>query len=184
MLPNWALSALPPAKVDTAPSASIEVDSAGNDSAGAQLDTADSGAVSGPLSNARAFILAGKAIFTLVGKEARYTFKVQRKDASAEYPETWFVHLLTGPENTSDYTYLGMLDSQAGAVRLTRKSAYKDDSAPVLAIRWALARIWADKPLPAPAQILHAGRCGRCGRLLTVPSSIASGFGPECIGKI
>lgn len=180
MLPNWALASEPGSKVDTAISPDIEAPSASNDSAGDTL----AGAVSGPLSNARAFILAGKAIFTLVGKEARYTFKVQRKEASAEYPETWFVHLLTGPENTSDYTYLGMLDSQAGAVRLTRKSAYKDDSAPVLAIRWALARIWADKPLPAPAQILHAGRCGRCGRLLTVPSSIASGFGPECIGKI
>jgi hypothetical protein len=26
----------------------------------------------------------------------------------------------------------------------------------------------------------HEGKCGRCGRLLTVPSSIESGIGPEC----
>jgi len=145
---------------------------------------APAGELARPLQAPRAFILAGKAIFTLQGINARYTFKVQRKEASGQYPDTWFVSLLTGPENTSDYTYLGILDSQAGNVRLTRKSSYKDDSAPVVAIRWALRRIWADKPLPAPASILHAGRCGRCGRLLTVPTSIESGFGPECIGKI
>ena len=184
MCANMGAGSLPSAKVDITSSASIEVDTAPSDSAGAQLDTDTAGAMSGPLANARQFILAGKAIFTLVGINARYTFKVQRKEASDRYAETYFVQLLTGPENTTDYTYLGILDSQAGAVRLTRNSTFKDDSAPVVAIRWALARIWADKPLPAPAQILHAGRCGRCGRLLTVPSSIASGFGPECIGRI
>jgi len=29
--------------------------------------------------------------------------------------------------------------------------------------------------------VFHEGACGRCGRTLTVPESIASGFGPECI---
>jgi hypothetical protein len=28
--------------------------------------------------------------------------------------------------------------------------------------------------------VWHEGRCGRCGRKLTVPESIESGFGPEC----
>jgi len=27
-------------------------------------------------------------------------------------------------------------------------------------------------------------RCGRCGRVLTVPESVESGFGPECIGRL
>jgi hypothetical protein len=140
--------------------------------------------VSAPLASAKSFILAGKAIFTLVGASNRYTFKVQRKDASDRYPESWFVSLLTGPENSSDYTYLGMLDASSGSVRLTRQSAYNDQTTPVKAIRWAFGLIWANKALPAPGQILHAGRCGRCGRLLTVPESIASGFGPECAGRL
>ena len=135
------------------------------------------------LATPRAFILAGKAIFTLVGASNRYTFKVSHKEASDSYAEAYFVSLLTGPENTSDYTYLGMLDAD-GQVRLTGKSSYRDDSAPVRAIRWAFKHIWAGKALPAPAAILHAGRCGRCGRTLTVPESIASGFGPECLGKL
>ena len=33
-------------------------------------------------------------------------------------------------------------------------------------------------------EIWHEGKCGRCGRKLTVPESIACGFGPECIGMV
>lgn len=138
-----------------------------------------------PLANARTFLLAGKAVFTLQGVNSRYTYKIVRKDASGSYlQDVYFVFLLTGPDNTSEYTYLGILDSASGQVRLTRKSTYRDDSTPVVAIRWALKHIWAERPLPTPAAILHAGRCGRCGRLLTVPESILSGFGPECAGRI
>jgi hypothetical protein len=35
--------------------------------------------------------------------------------------------------------------------------------------------------LPSGWEFRHEGRCGRCGRTLTVPESIDSGFGPECI---
>ena len=30
----------------------------------------------------------------------------------------------------------------------------------------------------------HEGRCGRCGRKLTVPESIEAGYGPECINLV
>ena len=33
-------------------------------------------------------------------------------------------------------------------------------------------------------EFFHAGRCGRCGRALTVPESVASGYGPECAERI
>src|SRR5882672_9405186 len=33
-------------------------------------------------------------------------------------------------------------------------------------------------------EIWHSGSCGRCGRTLTVPESVLSGFGPECINKM
>lgn len=33
-------------------------------------------------------------------------------------------------------------------------------------------------------EIWHEGKCGRCGRQLTVPESIESGFGPECVKMI
>ena len=135
-----------------------------------------------------AYLTGGRATFTLVGRDSRYTFKVSRKEpAEGETRYTqpvYFVALLTGPDNTADYTYLGVLDVARGLVRLTAKSRYTDTSTPVVALRWAVARLQAGQALPAPAAIYHLGRCGRCGRALTVPSSIESGFGPECSAKL
>lgn len=36
--------------------------------------------------------------------------------------------------------------------------------------------------IPPSLEVWHEGRCGRCGRALTVPESIASGIGPVCEG--
>jgi hypothetical protein len=138
------------------------------------------------LTDPKRFILAGRAIFTLQGKETRYTYRVNRSEPKEGSPYTspaYFVSLLTGPDNTADYTYLGMLDPASGTVRLTRKSQYNDTSKPVQAIQWAFGRIWNGRPLD-PARMYHIGRCGRCGRALTVPASIEAGIGPECAGKL
>jgi hypothetical protein len=40
----------------------------------------------------------------------------------------------------------------------------------------ALAHYWED-------QLAKAGRCKRCGRLLTEPVSVERGIGPECVKK-
>lgn len=141
---------------------------------------ADTTADTAPQFNARRFITGGSAIFTLQGKQARYTYRVTRSDDGKVY----FVAYLTGSDNVADYTYIGLLDVARGAVRLTRKSSLTEASTPYVALNWALRWIWAGKELPAPARIYHVGRCGRCGRALTVPSSIESGFGPECLGKL
>lgn len=147
------------------------------------------------------FVLAGKAIFTVHNEQTqnRYTFKVTRKEpqesrvrewmrqhglteelAKAEIGPTFFVNFLTGPDNENDYTYLGMLDAVSGTVRLSRGSKMREDSMPVVAVRWTLRQIWRQNPLQPHVTIQHAGRCCRCGRLLTVPESIESGWGPEC----
>lgn len=126
--------------------------------------------------DARAFITAGRAVFTLQGREARYTFKVTRSPVS----RALFVSILTGPDNTADYTYIGLLDERTGRVILTAKSRYTHESTPVKALRWALPIVWRGDTLPAPARLRHVGRCGRCGRALTVPKSIDAGIGPEC----
>ena len=51
------------------------------------------------------------------------------------------------------------------------------------AFSWAWGYIKNDV-LPVKLEIWHEGRCARCNRKLTVPSSIESGFGPECAGKV
>ena len=135
--------------------------------------------------DARTFITAGRAVFTLQGRDARYTFKVTRWDGRGRYAGLiYFVSLLTGPVNTADYTYVGVLDGQTGYLRLTAKSTYTAESTPVIALRWALPIVWKGGVLPAPARLMHVGRCGRCGRALTVPSSIDAGIGPECATKL
>ncbi len=135
----------------------------------------------------REFVAAGNAIFTVEcpagAPKAHYTFKVRRKDATERWPEAYFVSLLTGPDNTESYTYLGMLNPTCGEVVLTRKSPYGPETYVVRLLRRVLARVWADEAAAVEAagfRLHHEGRCGRCGRHLTVPESIENGIGPEC----
>ncbi len=135
----------------------------------------------------RLFVLAGNAILTLQGSETRYTFRVQQgKPREGDQPDRtqpYFLQLLTGPDNTADYQYVGIVDQSTGRVRLTRASRMTATSAPVVAWDWVMSRMFAGKAY-TPAKVHHAGRCGRCGRLLTVPGSIETGFGPECSAKL
>ena len=131
------------------------------------------------------FVTAGKAIFTVSNgdKGNWYTYKVTHKPANGQYKESWFVSILSGPDNNSNYTYMGMLDVLTGDVRLTRKSTFTDESQPVRVIRWALNNLWTGKAFPAGYDVQHEGRCGRCGRRLTTPQSLEAGIGPECAGR-
>jgi hypothetical protein len=135
------------------------------------------------------FMLAGKAIWTVGIPESfqkekdcksHYTFKIaKKKDA-----DIWFVNLLTGPDNMSNYTYIGMVNSATGEVNLTRNSKMTKDSICYRLLNRIMARVWAedtDKIVEAGFTLNHEGKCGRCGRRLTTPESCASGFGPECI---
>ncbi len=95
----------------------------------------------------------------------------------------FFVALLTGPENTHDYTYVGVLDETTGGVRLTRASKFTCDSVPVRAFDYVMKRVFRGE-MPSDADVMHEGRCGVCGRALTVPESIERGIGPECFGRM
>ena len=137
----------------------------------------------------REFITAGKATFTLecpAGFQGNphYTFKVRGKELDDNSGnKIFFVSLLAGPDNSSDYAYLGVLNSETGEVRLTKASKFNEDTLVVRLLRRVTARIWAGEEQAiedAGFKLHHEGRCCRCGRRLTVPSSIESGIGPEC----
>lgn len=137
-----------------------------------------------PAIDAAKFVLAGNATFTLRSLKTgvRYTFKVQQGEAeNGAKQDRWFVKYLTGTDNESDYTYLGMI--QHGKFMLTAKSKLPWSAVPVVAFRWAFEHLISGQDLPN-TEFWHAGKCGRCGRKLTVPESIASGYGPECITKV
>ena len=129
------------------------------------------------------FVLAGRAVFTVSNAVGdRYTFKVTHKDGAKG--SVWFVSLLTGPDNETDYTYMGILDAWSAEVVLTKASRYTRSSKAVKVLQWACKMVWSERSLPAGYKIQHEGCCGRCGRALTVPESIESGFGPECVKKV
>jgi len=123
--------------------------------------------------NRRAFIFAGKARFTITSKATgtRFTYMVRKRD------NVWFVSVLTGPEH---YTYLGLVNAE-GHFCPDRKERIGKDAPSRVAFNWFFPRI--DRPLPN-MEFHHEGHCGRCGRALTVPSSIESGIGPECAKRI
>jgi len=127
------------------------------------------------------FIKAGKAVFTVDnGKGTHYTYKVTRKEDGDKV--IYFVGLLTGPDNTSNYTYIGLLNTFAKALtlKLTRASKMTWNSKPVQVFNWALSVIQKVKTLPEGYSIQHEGRCARCSRVLTDPESIRTGLGPIC----
>lgn len=129
------------------------------------------------------FVTAGRALFTVETPESHYTFKVTKKEATEQYSEAFFVQMLTGPENTSDYTYIGMLNPNSGEVRLTKKSKMTKETFAFRLLNRMLNRVWQDAHEDYQKHgydIRHSGKCGKCGRTLTVPASLDSGIGPEC----
>ena len=131
----------------------------------------------------REFISAGNATFTIETPEQRWTFRFRRVEDEGRKPIT-FVNLLTGPDNEADYTYVGVFDTFTEQVKTTRASKFAQDSLMVRALNRVLLRVWQNDHETMEAhgwRIYHEGKCGRCGRTLTVPESIKSGFGPECV---
>jgi len=124
---------------------------------------------------ARSFVLSGKAIFTLksLASGKHYTYKVKlAPDGGVS-----FVSLCTG-DNEFGYTYIGLL--RAGRYSHGARSPIQGGSLPAQAISWALRNVFELDRIPQGLEIWHEGRCGACARLLTDPTSIARGLGPEC----
>lgn len=131
----------------------------------------------------RNFVLAGNATFTLRNENTgnHLTFKVRQKKVKGNPVTPHFVSVLTGPDNTSNYSFLGTIfNSDLGTYRLGRKSRIGTDSRSNLTFMWFANRLLSNKPLPEGVTFFHEGRCGACGKTLTVPTSIESGIGPVC----
>ncbi len=138
-------------------------------------------------------LLAGHALFTILHNESgtRFTYHFYAAK-TGKCKGVIQARLLTGPQNTSDYTEIGTIDPATGAVTLTGKIGTGEkgkNSVPesVALLRW-VAKLAADKsPVPAGLTVHHAGHCLRCGRVLTVPYPANPyriyGLGPECGGK-
>jgi hypothetical protein len=123
------------------------------------------------------FVLAGNALFTLEDSLTgeRFTYHVRKHDTKP----MWWVKVLSGPDNVCNYEYIGTLfedDFQVtGRSRVTESAT---------CFRWfkrLITVLKSDNDLDPRMRVRHSNRCGRCGRLLTVPASVEWGFGPECV---
>lgn len=151
-----------------------------------------------------AFMLAGRAIFTMRSQSGkRYTLRVSRADSVSlkieggrvvsklnkagkpviDTAPRWDVELLTGSDNTGDYRTIGMITSKHvfhGFEVLTNA----EESNGAKAFDWLMtSKSYRAGQVPSTVELWHVGRCGRCGRALTVPESIESGIGPVCAEK-
>jgi hypothetical protein len=139
----------------------------------------------------RDFIFAGHAIFTLrslkTGMRFTYRVKVKKEDVDREYSLaandiTYFVSVLRGPDNPDHFSYAGVL-RRPGRFWITQASRVKRSSGSVKALLWFLDALTHERPVLGPQlEVWHEGRCGRCGRRLTVPESIERGLGADCAG--
>lgn len=132
-------------------------------------------------SDVEKFVTAGKAIFTLrSGKTGnRFTFRVRK----SEDGNVRFVQFMNGPDNHGSYAYLGVIGRQ-GDFRMTEKSKATPEALVAKAFTYFWKKVSSDHVLPSQLEVWHEGKCGRCGRRLTVPESIESGLGPECINHV
>lgn len=137
------------------------------------------------------FAFAGQAIFTVEPSaewcaktpesQPHYTYRINKVD----YPSgtRWFANLLTGPDNTESYTYIGMVSPDSPHVTATQKSKLPVTSIPSRILSRVLAAIVEARGYEiekAGWKVHHVGKCGKCGAALTVPESIERGLGPTC----
>lgn len=132
------------------------------------------------------FILAGESTFTIRNTETgnRFTYRVRdihRADSTATR-DLWWVKVLTGADNDNAYRFIGSIFPTEGPFIYKHSSKAKvAETAPsVVAFKWFL-RMLQTTALPENVEMFHMGRCGRCGKTLTVPESIEAGYGPECV---
>ena len=143
----------------------------------------------------RKYVLGGNATFTLRSKKSgeRLTFKVKsaKKNPDAYWStgnqdkRTYFVSLLTGPNNENDYRYLGLLKQHGDGYydfELTAKSPSRDSQG-VRTFKWFWNLLEQGCHISDGIEFWHEGSCCMCGRKLTVPESVELGIGPDCATK-
>jgi hypothetical protein len=124
-------------------------------------------------------MFGGNATLTLESARTKvhYTYKITESDDG----KCFFVSALTGADNSTDFKYIGYM-REGGSFKWTGKSRLSPDAPCVAAFKWFADRLDANK-LHSQLKVWHEGRCGVCNRKLTVPSSVASGIGPDCAEK-
>lgn len=144
----------------------------------------------------RRYMLGGNATFTFNypawGKRHTFRLKSFKKDRNANWStgnvdkSGFFVMILSGGDNETSYDWIGTLRQQPdGHYAVDSKIQFNHPQAKQILGRfksfWDLLEQGC--MIERGVEFFHEGSCCVCGRKLTVPSSVASGIGPECEGK-
>lgn len=126
------------------------------------------------------FIFGGKAIFTIKNEKTgnRFTFKLRKKDTVDPNNPVFFVSVLAGSDNDNSYSFLGTIFNKTRYSHSV-KSKISSTANSAKVFDWFFKHL-TNGTLPEYISMFHEGKCAQCGRTLTVPESIISGFGPEC----
>lgn len=127
------------------------------------------------------YILGGNSIFTVQNSETKNRFTYNIKQGKKNQKLFW-VSVLVGTDNMKDYKFIGCFSLEKGYLHSTSsKVTIKAQS--VRVIDYYLRKLF-NNTLPLNIRTFHLSYCGRCGKPLTTPDSIESGFGPTCIQAI
>lgn len=126
--------------------------------------------------------LAGKSTITLKSRKTNchFTYRIIKKEWC------YWVQVLVGQDNTTNYMFLGVLRNFGAAgfkFSSHKKSRIDPKTKSFIAFKW----FWEELNqhiLSKDLEVWREGYCARCGRELTVPDSIKTGFGPVCIRKV
>lgn len=134
----------------------------------------------------RRYIEGGNARLTIESKRTsdRFTFRFGRPKDEGQGRRPIWVSVMNGPDNETNYAFIGTVWDNDPTIKPSGRSKVGLDAPSAKAVAWLLRQVYLgqnDEALFGRASIWHEGTCGRCGRTLTVPESVSSGFGPECI---
>lgn len=132
------------------------------------------------------FMLAGMSEFILIsGKTGtRFIYKLDKRE-STKYKngEKQYIYWLNTGEKNGTMTYAGVLffdsnDSQFKFGKGARGNLTIGDIR-VKSLLYVLNAFHKGKT-NINVTVMHTGKCGKCGKRLTDPESIALGLGPKC----
>jgi hypothetical protein len=147
-------------------------------------------------------ILAGRSILTVQSHKTsnRFTFRFSRPDEEPDRKRPIWVSMYGGTggylaqeADRRAWTFLGTIwppHPNDAAQRFNYTHSPKSpiwDSTTIehRTVRWITYHLSSHvDQLMEDADWWHEGVCGRCGRRLTVPTSIETGFGPDCAGRM
>lgn len=131
--------------------------------------------IGGKLDHSKAidFILAGNSHTTFLNTESknRFTFQVRKHKKD----DIFFVSVLTGPDS---YTFIGSI--KQNKYKHSPKSTISAAAKSVKTFEYVFNKLVINT-LSEIVEIWHEGSCGKCGKRLTDPKSIKSGFGTFCL---